>query len=238
MNIQKWLEEHLELLLFADNQKDFFEHLATTASVLGFDYCAFGLRAPYPVMNPKTIWLSNYSSDWQIRYVKNNYFAVDPVVQHGSRSTFPLIWSSSLLGSAPDFWEDAKEFGIDHGWSQSYCNADGFLGMLTLARSGEALQANELADKQMLFSWLTQLAHQGLYKLAAQDFAIASENPLTQREVEVLRWSAEGKSAHEIATQMGITERTVNFHINNVLQKTGTHNKTAAVVKAVLLRWI
>lgn len=64
----------------------------------------------------------------------------------------------------------------------------------------------------MLFFWLTQLAHQGLYKLAAQNFAIASENPLTQREVEVLRWSAEGKSAHEITTKMGITERTVNFH--------------------------
>lgn len=39
----------------------------------------------------------------QIRYVENNYFAVDPVVQHGSRSTFPLVWSSNLLGSAPDF---------------------------------------------------------------------------------------------------------------------------------------
>lgn len=238
MNIKTWLEERLEPLLFATNQQDFFRHLTTTAAVLGFDYCAFGLRAPYPVLNPETIWLSNYSSDWQIRYVENNYFAVDPVVQHGSCSTSPLVWSSKSSGSAAEFWEDAREFGIDHGWSQSYCNADGFLGMLTLARSGEALQTKELADKHMLYSWLTQLAHQGLYKLAAQDFAITRENPLTQREVEVLRWSVEGKSAHETAAKMGITERTVNFHINNALRKTGAHNKTAGAVKAVLLRWI
>ena len=60
------------------------------------------------------------------------------------------------------------------------------------------------------------------------------EVPLTPREIEVLKWSADGKTAGEISDILSISTPTVNFHIKNVVQKMKAANKTAAVVQALL----
>jgi len=57
---------------------------------------------------------------------------------------------------------------------------------------------------------------------------------LTLREVEVLRWSAEGKTAAEVAIILDVKVRTVNFHIGSAVRKIGVRNKTSAVVHAAL----
>ncbi len=58
---------------------------------------------------------------------------------------------------------------------------------------------------------------------------------LTQREVTMIGWSALGKTSSEVALIEGISERTVNFHLANIMEKLGAVNKTAAVAKAVRL---
>jgi LuxR family transcriptional regulator len=45
-----------------------------------------------------------------------------------------------------------------------------------------------------------------------------------------MRWTADGKSVGDIATILDIKERSVTFHINNVMAKLGVQNKTAATV--------
>jgi DNA-binding CsgD family transcriptional regulator len=57
---------------------------------------------------------------------------------------------------------------------------------------------------------------------------------LTLREVEVLKWSAEGKTAAEVAIILDLKLRTVNFHIGSAIRKIGVNNKTSAVVHAAL----
>jgi DNA-binding NarL/FixJ family response regulator len=51
----------------------------------------------------------------------------------------------------------------------------------------------------------------------------------TDREHEVLRWMARGKSNKEIARALGISERTVKFHVGSILDKLGAENRTDAV---------
>lgn len=58
---------------------------------------------------------------------------------------------------------------------------------------------------------------------------------LTDREVCVLSWTAAGKTSSEIGMILGISTRTVNFHITTALMKLDAVNKTQAVVKAVML---
>lgn len=48
---------------------------------------------------------------------------------------------------------------------------------------------------------------------------------LTKRELECLHWVAHGKTSWETAQILGIVERTVNFHINNSIAKTGCANR-------------
>ena len=56
---------------------------------------------------------------------------------------------------------------------------------------------------------------------------------LTERETECLFWASEGKTSSEIACILGITERTVNYHLNQVTRKTGSMNRYQAIAKGV-----
>lgn len=58
---------------------------------------------------------------------------------------------------------------------------------------------------------------------------------LTAREIEVLQWTAEGKTSAEIAVIMGLSEHTVNHYATLATQKLGCANRTQAVVYAMRL---
>ena len=55
---------------------------------------------------------------------------------------------------------------------------------------------------------------------------------LTQREVEVLRLVAAGKTDREIADALVISVKTVGFHVGNILNKTTSTNRTEAATYA------
>lgn len=55
---------------------------------------------------------------------------------------------------------------------------------------------------------------------------------LTEREREVLELIAQGLSSKEIAHQLGLTVRTVDFHVANILQKLGVVSRLEAVMWA------
>jgi DNA-binding response OmpR family regulator len=61
---------------------------------------------------------------------------------------------------------------------------------------------------------------------------------LNEREVEVLTWSARGKTSAEIAKILELTKRTVDFHIDNARGKLGAATRTEAVLKAATGRLI
>ena len=58
---------------------------------------------------------------------------------------------------------------------------------------------------------------------------------LTKREVEILRWTAQGKSSEEIASVLHLSINTINYHIKKSIAKLEAPNKTAAAVKAAVL---
>ena len=55
---------------------------------------------------------------------------------------------------------------------------------------------------------------------------------LTEREVEVLTLVAEGLPNKQIASQLQVAERTVNFHVSNILHKLGAASRVEATVWA------
>ena len=56
---------------------------------------------------------------------------------------------------------------------------------------------------------------------------------LSQREVECLRWTAEGKTAWEVGRILGISGQTAARHLSNAVRKMGCTNKAHAVAKAL-----
>jgi DNA-binding NarL/FixJ family response regulator len=62
--------------------------------------------------------------------------------------------------------------------------------------------------------------------------SFVSESPLTEREIEVLRHVARGRSNKVIAGFLCLSEDTVKGHVRNVLAKLGANDRTHAVVIA------
>lgn len=228
-------EDFFNALLRVESEQDLFTQMEKLAKSLGFEYCAYGIQMPVPISRPKVLTFNNYSSEWQKCYDARGYLKVDPTVHHALKSTLPLVWSSEVFAPAPEMWEEARGHGLRYGWAQASRDANGTVGLLTLARSADQLTPTELLTHQPQMSWLTQCAHAAMARLLTPKLAPESTVTLTLREKEILRWTAEGKTAYEISQILSISERTVNFHINNVISKLGSANKTQAAVKAAAL---
>lgn len=93
---------------------------------------------------------------------------------------------------------------------------------------------------------LGELSRQALNE--ARDLAPASvgqgseraraPHPFSPREFEVLALAAHGLTNKEIAYRLGLSERTVQFHMNAIFNKTATASRTAAVALALTNGWL
>ena len=62
-----------------------------------------------------------------------------------------------------------------------------------------------------------------------------TKTPLSGRELQCLEWVSLGKTSWETASILGLSERTVNFHLRNACRKLNVYGRQACVVKAVRL---
>lgn len=66
----------------------------------------------------------------------------------------------------------------------------------------------------------------------------AVPSPLTTRELEVIRWTAQGKTSAEIGQILTLSDHTVNAYMTNAIKKLDCVNRTQLVAKALRLRLI
>jgi LuxR family transcriptional regulator, quorum-sensing system regulator SolR len=112
----------------------------------------------------------------------------------------------------------------------------GVTGIFSLARDRAldlpAIEMVALIGRAQMFA---SMLHHAVGRIDLPRLLPEQNVALTPRERECLRWSADGKTAWEIGRILNIAERTVVFHVNNVIQKLGASNKTQAIVRAVAL---
>ena len=212
-----------------------FARIADEARMLGFEYCCHGLRIPVPITKPRTVFLCNYDPEWERLYHERGYINIDPIIAHGMRSSEPILWSDQLFAAVPDFWREAQSYGLRYGWAQSRRDSEGTYSLLVLARAGPPIDAKELAEKEQRMQWLVHASHCAIKAACTDPEITRAPTELSPREIEVLRWTAEGKTAADIAEFMHLSERTVNFHVNSAVEKLGANNKTSAAVRAAML---
>jgi NarL family two-component system response regulator LiaR len=77
------------------------------------------------------------------------------------------------------------------------------------------------------------IARKVLEELHATSDRPLTQEPLTQRELEVLRLIAQGHENREIASQLTISEATVRTHVGNILNKLHLASRTQAALYAL-----
>jgi len=77
------------------------------------------------------------------------------------------------------------------------------------------------------------IARKVLEELQAGPQRRLTEDPLTQRELEVLRLVAQGRENKDIASELVISEATVRTHVSNILGKLHLASRTQAALFAI-----
>jgi LuxR family transcriptional regulator, quorum-sensing system regulator SolR len=211
------------------------------AREMGFEHFAYALTVKVPSLKAQQHYINGFPDGWVERYLKSGYFGVDPIVKHAESSAMPAVWTDDKFHDkqSQDFWEDARQYGLKEGLSFAVHEQPGVTGIFSLARDQVLdLEGQDLAALVGRAQMFASLLHHAVARIDLPKLLPGQATPLTDRERECLKWTADGKTAWEIGRILSIAERTVVFHINNVVQKLGAANKTQALVRAVALRLV
>lgn len=231
--MEMWKESQLKQLTFAREIETAYPILLRFAQNIGFNFCAISLTSNNRTADFKALQINNYPKEWNNLYEQKSYSKVDPVVIHCNQSMLPIVWTEKLFAPTPQLWGAQQEHGLRHGWSQSFHHeASGLCSTLSLVRKNGPLSPLELYEHFGYMFYAT--SH--LSDLFARTLPTAPKKPqqphLSPRELEVLKLSALGKTAYEIARILCLSERTVNYHVQNVIIKLNVCNKISAVIAA------
>ncbi|MBN2390896.1 MAG: response regulator transcription factor [Anaerolineae bacterium] len=114
--------------------------------------------------------------------------------------------------------------------------------LVSQARAYERALPPDSYPARAAVATLGELARQALNE--ARDIATLvapptpAPHPFSPREYEVLTLVAQGLTNREIAYRLGISDRTVQFHVNSIFNKTGAQSRTEAVALALSRRWL
>jgi DNA-binding CsgD family transcriptional regulator len=159
--------------------------------------------------------------DWQARYEQARHYDYDPVFQHALHGTVPVVWSQcrdraragGACKRALDVFVEASEFELTDGYIIPVHGFGDLPGAVTLGGHDPDLSSEGRLSLDLICAY----AYEGLRRLTDNVKPVAPD--LTQRELDVLRWSAEGKTAWEIGRILGIAARTVRSYGDQLKRK-------------------
>jgi DNA-binding CsgD family transcriptional regulator len=225
-------------VLEAKDQSQFRSVVIRFAQQLGFETVAAMVAVDRPGSTPEFVAVHNTPMAFEGNFENLTVGKRDPVMQHCRRQTVPIVWGQKtyLDKNAVELWEIQAQYGYRNGIAMALHLPEGRHFTIGVDRSMD-LPADEVELTRMV-------ADLQLFAVHAQDTAmrvlisedLRPERPaLTPRELDVLRWTMDGKTAWEAGALLSITERTVVQHLQNAMQKLQCNSKHQAVLKALRL---
>lgn len=199
------------------------------------------IEPPGPGTHPEFISIGNTPQAYLAASRDPTASARDPVNRRLRSFSVPFVYDQDLYAAADagDLWETQAAFGYKTGVAVALHLPD-FRHFLLGVDRDSALPRQEqrltrlMADLQLL----AVHAQDAAARLLKPESAPNPPPELTPREVEILRWTMEGKTAWAVGAILGVTEGTVNFHLRNIFRKLGASSKHQAVLKALRMRLI
>lgn len=194
---------------------------------------------------------SNMDETWLQHYQEQGYGAHDPFAHYAATQTKDLIYARENLHMLPGFesqkaraiCEEGAKFGMHTSLVTPF--HDSHPGHIVGFNLGSGLNGenfNKLIDRKKNEIQLgTALAQSFMPKLFSHRHDLESWIPLqdnavklTQRELEVLNWLANGLRVDRIAEKMNITNDTVHFHMKSIKRKLKAKTREHAIAIAFM----
>ncbi|WP_019908545.1 response regulator [Paenibacillus sp. HW567] len=123
------------------------------------------------------------------------------------------------------YLDDEKMYPVIEAGAFSYLlktsRASEVADAIRAAARGQSVLESQVASKMM-----------NRFRSSAKGSEAPAYKELTEREMEVLKLLAQGKSNQDIADQLIIGIKTVKFHVTNILAKLGVEDRTQAAIYA------
>jgi LuxR family transcriptional regulator, quorum-sensing system regulator SolR len=198
-----------------------FEIIAEAARYIGFEHCSYEAKLPLPLAEPRFLLLDNFDGGLRERYHQSRR----SMASWHRKDVDIFDWSITRRRRGVD---GAVEALFEALTVQANATA-GCFAYFTVLNDAKQLRGDRIG-----LLCLAHLAHRQIY----QHIEASTRNrvePLSRREIDVIGWTADGKTSNEVATLLGVSEATVNFHIKNAKEKLGSSSKTGSAVKAAML---
>ena len=178
----------------------------------------------------------SYPDEWLYLYWQKGYAEVDPVFRTASRSPGTQVWKRTYRQATSreelEFIETARGFGLADGITTS--SVDPTCGLATFysfAGAGD-VEAERYAR---LVEYLGHHLHLAILRTARKHSPVTEKcvKELSPREVTILNWIKNGKTNWEVGQILGVTERTVRFHLASIFSKLDVTSRSQAVAAAM-----
>lgn len=217
----------------ADQESSVTVAFQTFIESVGFTSFSCRRFQPIALVGPESILLSTMPQSWRDLYQERGWGAHDPILRELRTRCCSFIWSDflsacSLTPQQRQVMREVAENGIVDGFGISIHEAGGYVGTVKLAATSVSLDPAGRVTLALASVYL----YQRLCALRAAARRCAGTR-LSPREIEILRWITEGKSDWQIGRILAISDKTVNYHIENVKRKFGVATRVKAVVSAI-----
>lgn len=182
--------------------------------------------------------LSTYPQEWLMFYQKTKLYYDDPIIKYARTTVKPFAWSSLfsyLSNDEQGFFKLAKQYGIDDGYT--FVINDGL---------GNSAFLNVMCDKTFDIDLSFFDVHRSELQLLLVDFYDVYLRQkksieyyrnrislmISDKEKQVLALGCDGLKYKDIALELGIAERTVKFHVSNIVNKLGADSAKQAFLRA------
>jgi DNA-binding CsgD family transcriptional regulator len=177
----------------------------------------------------------DYPADYVAELMQQDLVAQDPIVIENYKNFRLQYWADTfkrqpwseamdtIIGLAEDFGFHKVRKGC--GYGHGVCNSKHTEGSFFCYHGLERRRRTE----EILRLTIPHF-HETLLRL---DNLFKGHTPLSPKETEVLKWIAQGKSTWDVSMILGISERTVKFHVANFLQKLDAVTRPQAVAIAL-----
>lgn len=229
-------------ILAAESFDELRERTQTLVVQLGFDgflYLTLVGKCD-PGENPDTFILSSYDPAFVKHYQDHHCYRFDPAAIHIRQHQYPIHWGRhSFTGTcAEPMYQTARKYGICSGATFPVTPPS-----VTIAGFGYACN-QEIEDSlhAILASMphgqlLATFVHQAITRLLNL-YESPQAHSITERERACLNLAAQGLRDGEIADMLGISPRTVLFHLGNVKRKLEADNRSQMIARAMALKVI
>jgi DNA-binding CsgD family transcriptional regulator len=209
----------------------------STCNLYGLDNIAY-LGVNMPTRTTRQYYVhSTYTNDWLKRYETEEYVSIDPIVRLGMGGMLPIDWSDigNLTPAQKKMFGEASEFAVGkRGLTFPLHGLHGETAIFSVTADFSQCEWNNFKRSHLRqMRIIADFFHQRVLTDNLGADAVESLT-LTDRELECLKWSAEGKTYEDTGMLLGISPRTVRFFLENARQKMGSLNTTHAVASAML----